>query len=88
MFTVLLFMFAGIACGYFLRKVKIGFTGSVTTTLIWLLLFLLGAEVGLNEAVVKNFGKLGFDAFLVAFFATLGSITAAKFLWNKKTENH
>jgi uncharacterized membrane protein YbjE (DUF340 family) len=83
MFTVLLFMFAGIAVGYLMRKIRISFINGITTTLIWALLFILGLDVGVNENVVRNFGKLGFEAFLVAFFATLGSIIGARFLWNK-----
>ena len=85
MFTVLLFMFAGIVSGFMMRKIKIGFINLVTTTLIWLLLFILGLEVGINDEVVKNFGKLGFEAFMVAFFATLGSVIGAKLLWKQKT---
>jgi uncharacterized membrane protein YbjE (DUF340 family) len=83
MFTVLLFMFAGVAVGYLMRKIRINFINGITTTLIWALLFILGLEVGVNENVVKNFGKLGFEAFLIAFFATFGSVISAKFLWKK-----
>ncbi len=88
MFTVLLFMFAGIGVGYLMRKIRIRFINGVTTTLIWALLFILGLEVGVNENVVRNFGKLGLDAFLVAFFATLGSIIGAKFLWIRKSNRN
>ena len=59
MFIVLLFMFAGIATGYLLRKWKLTFVNRVILTLIWLLLFLLGVEVGVNENVVRNFANLG-----------------------------
>lgn len=81
MFTVLSFMFAGIAVGYLLRSKKIRFIHWVITTLIWLLLFLLGLEVGANETIVRQFGKLGFEAFLLAGGATLGSVVFAWFLW-------
>ena len=81
MFIVLLFMFAGIVTGYLLRKWKFTFVNRVILTLIWLLLFLLGVEVGVNENVVRNFANLGFEAMLIAVFATLGSITGAWLLW-------
>jgi uncharacterized membrane protein YbjE (DUF340 family) len=81
MFTVLSFMFAGIAVGYLLRSKKIRFIHWVVTTLIWLLLFLLGLEVGANETIVGQFGTLGFEAFLLAAGATLGSVVFAWMLW-------
>ncbi len=87
MFTVIFFMFAGITVGYLMQRFRISFINRITKILIWALLFLLGLEVGENDNVVKNFGNLGFEAFLVAFFATLGSILGAKILWkwNSKT---
>ena len=81
MFIVLLFMFAGIITGYLFRKWKIQLINGIILTLIWLLLFLLGVEVGVNDNVVKNFANLGFEAMLIAVFATLGSIIGAWLLW-------
>ncbi len=72
---------AGIAVGYLFRHRKFHFIQRLILTLIWLLLFLLGLEVGANETVVKQFAKLGFDAFLLAFAGTLGSVVFAWLLW-------
>lgn len=80
MFIVLSFMLAGILVGYLLRNKKIKFFQGLIITLIWLLLFLLGLEIGTNEDVVSQFGKLGFEAFIIASAGTLGSVLAAKFL--------
>lgn len=80
MFVVIVFMFAGLTAGFLLRKVKIGFLNGFILTLIWCLLFLLGYEVGVNPEVVKQFHKLGLEAFLIAFFATLGSIACARII--------
>jgi len=74
-------MLAGIIAGYLLRKRKFRFTNRLILTLIWLLLFLLGVEVGANKIVVNQFAKLGFEAFLLAFGGVLGSVLAAWLLW-------
>jgi len=81
MFTVIFFMFAGLLSGYLFRKMIIRFLSRFIFILIWVLLFFLGYEIGCNKEVVNHFHELGFEAFLIAFFATLGSVTAAKILW-------
>lgn len=81
MFIVLSFMLTGIVVGYLLRRNKINFIHGLIITLIWLLLFLLGLEIGSNKDIVSQFGKLGLQAFLIATAGTLGSVIAAKFLW-------
>jgi uncharacterized membrane protein YbjE (DUF340 family) len=81
MFVVVGCMLAGIAVGYLFRSRKIRLIHRLILTLIWMLLFLLGLEVGANETVVHQFGKLGFDAFLLAASGTLGSVVFAWFLW-------
>ncbi len=90
MFIVLSFMLAGILTGYLLRNKKIKFFQQLIITLIWLLLFLLGLEIGSNKDVFSQFGKLGFEASLIATGGTLGSVLAANLLWKaiqKKNEN-
>jgi len=87
MFNVLLFMFAGIATGYLFRKQKFRFVNGLILTLIWVLLFLLGVEVGMNDTVVRKFAVLGLEAAVVAIAATLGSMIAAKLLWGN-IKNH
>ena len=81
MFIVIACMLAGMATGYMLRRRKLGYVHRTILTLIWVLLFLLGLEVGSNETVVNQFAKLGFEAFLLAFGATLGSVFLAWMLW-------
>ena len=83
-------MLAGILTGYLLRNKKIKFFQQLIITLIWLLLFLLGLEIGSNKDVFSQFGKLGFEASLIATGGTLGSVLAANLLWKaiqKKNEN-
>ena len=81
MFIVIAFMLAGIAVGFLFRRWKIRFIHRLILTLIWLLLFLLGLEVGANNTVIQQFGKLGFEAFLLAIGGTLGSVIFAWLLW-------
>ncbi len=88
MFTVILCMFAGLIAGFLIRKVKISFLNGVILTLILALLFLLGYEVGINKEVVHRFPELGLEALLIALFATLGSITAAKMILPPKSQPH
>lgn len=86
MFAVILFMLTGIAAGYLVRKRKFRFINGIIMMLIWALLLLLGIEVGLNQEIVSRFHQLGFEAFLIAFFGTLGSIVGAKILWGKSSQ--
>ncbi|MFV0390684.1 MAG: LysO family transporter [Paludibacteraceae bacterium] len=82
MFIVLGCMLTGIVVGYLLRNKRIRFLHGAITLLVWLLLFLLGWEIGTNKMVVAQFGELGLEAFIIAVTGTLGSIVGAKFLWN------
>jgi uncharacterized membrane protein YbjE (DUF340 family) len=77
MFSVIACMFAGIAVGYLFRRWKIRFIHRLILTLIWVLLFLLGIEVGMNDSVIHHFTGLGLQAFLIAFATTLGSVLGA-----------
>ena len=81
MCIVIAFMMGGIGVGYLLRQHKLRFIHRIILMLIWLLLFLLGLEVGANKTVIQQFGNLGFEAFLLAFAGTLGSIVFAGLLW-------
>lgn len=61
MFIVILFIFLGIALGYTLRTrlaSKVGtisaLNGRFTTWLIWLLLFMLGLEVGTTLPIITQ----------------------------------
>ena len=81
MFTVIGIMFAGIALGYLLRRESLPWINKAITALIWLLLFLLGIEVGHNEQIIRSLPTLGVEAFAIAFVCVLGSCLAAWGLW-------
>ena len=88
MFIVILFIFLGIALGYTLRPrlvSKVGvisaLNGRFTTWLIWLLLFMLGFEVGSNRELIAALPTLGVEAMVLSVSATLGSCVLAWALW-------
>ena len=88
MFIVILFIFLGIALGYTLRTrlaSKVGVIGAlngrITTWLIWLLLFMLGLEVGSNKQLIAALPTLGVEAMVLSGSATLGSCVLAWALW-------
>lgn len=95
MFIVILFILLGIALGYTLRKRitpsdnyrKVSsLTAKATTCLIWLLLFMLGIEVGSNNQIISVLPTLGVEALVLSSFATLGSCVLAWALWKTVKE--
>ena len=90
MFTVIGIMFAGIGIGYLLRQKSLPWIGKAITFLIWLLLFLLGIEVGHNEQIIRSLPTLGMEAFIIATVCVLGSCLTAWGLWkytNRREED-
>lgn len=84
-FAVAMLIVMGIMIGSLLLGVicrrRLPWVGKVTTVLVWLLLFLLGLEVGGNRQIVEALPTLGVDALVISMFATLGSVAAAALLW-------
>ena len=81
MFTVIGIMCIGIGLGYLLRRQSLPWISKAITALIWLLLFLLGIEVGQNERIIRSLPTLGVEAFVIAIVCVLGSCVAAWGLW-------
>lgn len=80
MLTVVICMLCGVLFGIFLRKKRLKHLNTVILILIWILLFLLGYEIGSNNQVIRQSGKILWKAFLIATAGTLGSIIAAKLI--------
>ena len=98
MFLVILFIFLGILSGVLCRKLSTGarisltdvaarWQGRIVTLLIWLLLFLLGIEVGSNEMIVRSLPTLGVEALLLSSAATLSCCVLAWMLWRVSKNN-
>lgn len=81
MFTIILIMSTGILLGWGLRNKRLPLLGRITNALIWLLLFLLGVEVGADERIVKGIASLGVEAAATAVAGVAGSALLSLALW-------
>lgn len=81
MFAVFGFMAAGVISGWLLRRYRLKWMGKVTMVLIWILLFLLGLEVGGDRSIVESLPTLGVEAVIIAVVSVLGSCLLALLLW-------
>jgi uncharacterized membrane protein YbjE (DUF340 family) len=79
MITVLVLMTLGIALGFFVGKFPKIIKGvdKMTTWSIYLLLFLLGIGVGVNEKIINNLHSIGLQALILTIGAVVGSIIFA-----------
>jgi uncharacterized membrane protein YbjE (DUF340 family) len=76
MFTVVLIMAAGMLAGYILRKRKklISVSEKLVMWAIYLLLFLLGVAIGVNNHILERFAEMGWLAFTITLGGIAGSI--------------
>lgn len=74
-------MLCGIAMGYLLRNKNTRIVSRIITALIWLLLFLLGIEVGSNPRIVMGMQTLGIEALLLTIGGAVGTIIFSWLLW-------
>ena len=81
MLKIVMIMLCGIGTGYLLRNKKMSFIGRVITALIWVLLFLLGIEVGANPRIINGLQTLGLEAIVLTIAGSLGSTIFAWALW-------
>lgn len=87
MFIVIAMMFCGIALGYVMRHHRFTHIGRITIFFIWVLLFVLGVEVGSNPNIIKSLHTLGLEALFIAVMSTMGSVIAAMLLWKSVKKN-
>lgn len=76
----------GILVGYTVRRKSTDWLSRLVVVLVWVLLFLMGIEVGGNERIMQALPTLGVEALVVSVLAILGSCVAAWLLW--KYINH
>lgn len=70
-------MAVGIVAGFFLRGRRLDWLDRLITVIIWLLLFLLGLEVGGDSKIFGALPSLGLTALIMSLTATIGSCAAA-----------
>ena len=81
MLIIVAIMLCGIAVGYLFRKKNTRFVSHVITALIWLLLFLLGIEVGSNPRIVMGMQTLGIEALVLTIGGAVGTILFSWLMW-------
>lgn len=83
MFIVIIIslMLTGVAIGYIFRQRNLKPVQHFITVLIWMLLFLLGTEVGHNETIMRGMHTIGLQALLLTLGGVIGSIFASWGLW-------
>ena len=73
MFIIIGIMLSGMLIGYLLRSKRLTWIHKIITFLIWLLLFLLGIDVGDNKAIMNGLHTLGLEALTITLAAVIGS---------------
>ncbi|WP_294479357.1 LysO family transporter [uncultured Bacteroides sp.] len=81
MFIIIGIMLTGMLIGYLLRSKRLTWIHKIITLLIWTLLFLLGIDVGGNEAIIKGLYTLGVEAVIITLGAVIGSTLCTWGLW-------
>lgn len=74
-------MLSGLVTGYLTRRKNLASIHKIITLLIWILLFLLGTEVGNNKIIINGFHTIGWEALLITIGAVTGSTLASWALW-------
>ncbi|MGL4410924.1 MAG: LysO family transporter [Bacteroidales bacterium] len=82
MFVIIGIMISGIIIGHLLRNYKMAWIHKCIMLLIWILLFLLGVQVGGNQEIISGLFTIGIEALTITIGAIIGSILAAWALWS------
>ncbi|NPA37130.1 MAG: lysine exporter LysO family protein [Chlorobi bacterium] len=88
-YTVIILFIAGITAGRLFRNnEKAGKKiDTLVTWSVWLLLFLLGISVGINEKIIREFSVIGLKAVILTVGALAGSLFLAKPVYNRFFRN-
>jgi uncharacterized membrane protein YbjE (DUF340 family) len=76
MLVIIVFLILGLIIGYFdiIPERYEGLTEKLITGGLVLLLFSMGVEIGLNDKIIANLDKMGFQALILAISSVIGSI--------------
>ncbi len=83
MISIIIVLSVGVLFGILiLRKPKLHqVNNQLLNWAIYLLLFLLGISVGTNQEVIKNLGKIGYEAVAIAVASIAGSVLLSGLLF-------
>lgn len=79
--VIISLMLTGVLIGYFARRRNTRFVQRIITALIWILLFLLGTEVGHNKDIMNGLHTIGLEALIITLAGVAGSTFASWWLW-------
>ena len=79
--VILLILWLSVAAGYLLRHRPVRGVGRLTAWTVWLLLFLMGEEVGGNPEVLLGLGRIGFDALVLTACTAIACTCLAGLYW-------
>ncbi len=81
--TVIVLFITGIIAGRFFRNSNSARKGIdiLVTWAVYILLFLLGISVGINDKIINDFSRIGYTSVLLTIGAVLGSIILAKIVY-------
>ena len=81
MLKILLILWGSVGIGYLLRRWPQTWVGKLLTLAVWLMLFVIGVEVGGNEVLVNSLALLGMESLLLTLITTLCCSLGALWLW-------
>lgn len=58
------------------KKINISWSSKIQTVMLIILLFTMGARLGVNKDVVSKLGSIGFNSVILTIFILAGSIIA------------
>lgn len=81
--TVIVLFISGIIAGRFFRNRESSrrWIDILVTWAVYILLFLLGISVGINDKIINDFTKIGYTSVLLTIGAVAGSIILAKIVY-------
>lgn len=77
MLSIVGVMMGGIVMGYFFREKRLTCISRLIMIVIFILLFLLGINVGENKQIMGNLDVIGGEAVVITFGAVAGSVLCA-----------
>lgn len=78
-FAILIVLVLGIGAGYFMPADLSALIDSASSYMLWILLFSVGIDMGLNKEVFTRIKELGFKILLIPFGVVVGSLCGGIF---------